>query len=549
MALNDGQWAAQVTDIVAALIAETITAEQAAAQLAAATGDWTVSASAILELAQRVSRFLAKLNGLVVMDGPPDPGVGELNTWCFDRLTGDFFGPKTAAGWGASSFSLVGPPGKSALDIVIAAGELPAGATDQDFADWLADAQIAAVEAAVQPMVNAVEADRQAVDTAAGQVEADRQAVDATAVQVEADRAAIAADRAVVVMKAGEVEGDRQAVDAAAVSVEADRQAVGADAGQVETDRQAVEATAVQVEAGRTAVAADRVVVVTKAGEVEDDRQAVDAAVGAVEADRQAVDTAAGQVETDRQAVDAAAVQVETMRGEAQQFRNEAEQFKNEAGDIAGGDFLTEAAANALYRQLAVLLNITDVNGLAAALAGKATPADIADAVQAIVGMAPAELDTLKEIADRLVGAEGDYAALVLVLAGKASQDALDALAAIVADKAAQADLVAALARVTMLEAKAVSPWVAKTAAFAAQSGDRILADTTVTAWSLTLPASGEVSVQDVAGTWPSKHLTVVGPIRGSAGDMVCDQSASLLFIRPPGAAAWIVTKSEGISA
>lgn len=216
-----------------------------------------------------------------------------------------------------------------------------------------------------------------------------------------------------------------------------------------------------------------------------------------------------------------AAIQI--LRDQALQYRNEALQFRDEAGEIAGGDFLSRALADTLYRaidalipmsdidglqgafdaavisndaryrkiadalvvgdvtglqealdgkttaaavqaagdlryrQLAVALGITDIDGLTAALDGKATPADITAAVQAIVGMAPAELDTLKEIADRLVGAEDDYAAIVLVLAGKASQDDLDALALLVADKTAQADFVTALARITALEAKPAS--------------------------------------------------------------------------------------------
>jgi len=164
-------------------------------------------------------------------------------------------------------------------------------------------------------------------------------------------------------------------------------------------------------------------------------------------------------------------VQVEAMRGATQQFRNEAKQFRDEAAAIAGGDFLTEADGNALYRKLADLLSIADVDGLAAALASKAAKSDLA----------------------------------------------LD--------------------------------WHVKTGAYAAARLDRVLADTSGGAWSLTLPADGEVQVQDCAGTWATQNLTIVGPIRGSTGDLICDQSAILRFVRPPGAAAWIVTKSEGVKA
>lgn len=90
MSSTDAEWSEAVTGIIVRLIAGTLSPEDAALEWAAATKDWTVSASSILELSQRVSRFLARLNGLIVMDGPPDPEVGELNTWYFDRLSGDF---------------------------------------------------------------------------------------------------------------------------------------------------------------------------------------------------------------------------------------------------------------------------------------------------------------------------------------------------------------------------------------------------------------------------------------------------------------------------
>src|SRR5690606_21084285 len=131
--LTDAQWAAAVTDIVDRMIAGTITEAQAAQEWALVTSQWTVSASNIRELSERVSRFLAKLNGLIVMDGPPDPGVGDLNTWYMNRLKGDFYGPKKASGWGDIAFSLVGPAGASAKQIVINAGLLPEGATDAQF--------------------------------------------------------------------------------------------------------------------------------------------------------------------------------------------------------------------------------------------------------------------------------------------------------------------------------------------------------------------------------------------------------------------------------
>jgi len=63
---------------------------------------------------------------------------------------------------------------------------------------------------------------------------------------------------------------------------------------------------------------------------------------------------------------------------------------------------------------------ISTVLGLQTALDGKATPAAIDTAVQALIGMAPAELDTLKEIADVLSANTTSDAALVAVVATKA---------------------------------------------------------------------------------------------------------------------------------
>lgn len=63
---------------------------------------------------------------------------------------------------------------------------------------------------------------------------------------------------------------------------------------------------------------------------------------------------------------------------------------------------------------------IATIVGLVDALASKATPADISTAIQAVSGLAPASLDTLKEIADALLANGTSDAALVSVVAGKA---------------------------------------------------------------------------------------------------------------------------------
>ena len=110
MALTDAQWAEQVAAVVADLVTETITEAQASALIAAATEDWPTRTLSNADLAARVSRFLARLNGLILTNGAPDVALGELNTFAYDTVNGALYGPKTASGWG-TPVSLVGPPG------------------------------------------------------------------------------------------------------------------------------------------------------------------------------------------------------------------------------------------------------------------------------------------------------------------------------------------------------------------------------------------------------------------------------------------------------
>lgn len=184
MALTDAQWSATQIDINARLNAGTITEAQAIAELTEATENWPTRTLSNADLAARVSRFLARLNGLILTEGPPDIALGELNTFAYDTVNGALYGPKTAAGWG-SGVSLVGPAGLSAKQIVINAGLLPSGATDAQFAAWLADAQIAKV----QPLVDAAEASATSAASDAGAAQAAAMAirsVAAEAVSVEA---------------------------------------------------------------------------------------------------------------------------------------------------------------------------------------------------------------------------------------------------------------------------------------------------------------------------------------------------------------------------
>lgn len=73
------------------------------------------------------------------------------------------------------------------------------------------------------------------------------------------------------------------------------------------------------------------------------------------------------------------------------------------------------------------------ITGLIAALAAKATPADIVAAINALIGTAPGVLDTLGEISDAINDDANLYTTLVTALAGKQPLDAdLTAIAALV---------------------------------------------------------------------------------------------------------------------
>ncbi|WP_295170118.1 hypothetical protein [uncultured Brevundimonas sp.] len=415
--LTDDQWVDELIAVIRGLIDGSLTSAAADARLTLATKNWPTRTLSNADLVIRISRFFAQLDGFLAMAGPPDPEIGKPGAYYMNTDTGDFYGPKKATGWGGTTFSLVGPAGQSAKQIVIAAGLLPAGATDAQFATWLANSQ----KAAVQPLLDDAKTARDQAVAAKADVEADAQAAAANALATNEDRAATAADAQATGADRLAIAAAAQAATEAAQSTAADRQATGADAQATDADRQAAQSAAASADADAQATAADRAATAADAQATAEDRQSATAAAQSAEADAQA--TAA-----DRQATGEDHTAVQALRAEALGFRNEAEQFRNEAGEIAGGDFLTEATADGRYRKLADLLAIADVNGLGAALAGKVTTQQLSDAVQAIVGMAPADLDTLKEIADRLVDAEGDYAALVGVIAGKASQASVDAL-------------------------------------------------------------------------------------------------------------------------
>lgn len=74
------------------------------------------------------------------------------------------------------------------------------------------------------------------------------------------------------------------------------------------------------------------------------------------------------------------------------------------------------------------------------------------------------------------------------------------------------------------------SAWQIKTTTYTAQSGDRIMANTTSAAWTLTLPASPtagtKVTVSDYAGKFGTNNLTVArngSNMLGTTENYVCD--------------------------
>jgi hypothetical protein len=80
-----------------------------------------------------------------------------------------------------------------------------------------------------------------------------------------------------------------------------------------------------------------------------------------------------------------------------------------------------------------------------------------------------------------------------------------------------------------------LSPWALKTSAYTAVDGDRLLADTTAGAFTITLPASPTVGhyieINDPEETWPTNNLTVArngSNIDSLAENLVCNITAKI---------------------
>lgn len=92
------------------------------------------------------------------------------------------------------------------------------------------------------------------------------------------------------------------------------------------------------------------------------------------------------------------------------------------------------------------------------------------------------------------------------------------------------------------------SPWSVKTSTYTAVSGDRLLADTSAGAFTITLPASPApgafVEIDDAEYTWPTNNLTVArngSNIASIADNLVCDMTSKLSFIYIDATIGWKV--------
>jgi hypothetical protein len=92
------------------------------------------------------------------------------------------------------------------------------------------------------------------------------------------------------------------------------------------------------------------------------------------------------------------------------------------------------------------------------------------------------------------------------------------------------------------------SPWSVKTSTYTAVSGDRLLADTSAGAFTITLPASPApgafVEIDDAEYTWPTNNLTVArngSNIASIADNLLCDMTCKLSFIYIDATIGWKV--------
>ncbi|NBB65310.1 hypothetical protein GVN18_39285 [Pseudomonas sp. ODNR1LW] len=112
MALTDAQWSAALADIMARLAAGDITESTAATELTTATTDWPTRSLSNADLLQKISATLLRFNATVYSPELPNDDLGAVGAYWVHEPTGDYYGPKTVAGWPEEpAGSLAGPPG------------------------------------------------------------------------------------------------------------------------------------------------------------------------------------------------------------------------------------------------------------------------------------------------------------------------------------------------------------------------------------------------------------------------------------------------------
>lgn len=181
----------------------------------------------LTELSVDNRNLLTRLDPFFLTTGKPGAGVGAVGSVAVDLTARIVYGPKASSGadpWGDGDPFTQGEAGLSAKQIVIAAGALPSDATDEDFATWLANAQIAAV----QPLLDDAE-------TAAS-------AAAASAAAADADATAAATSAATATTKADEASTSATAAAASETAAETARDAALAAQVAAETARDEAEA-------------------------------------------------------------------------------------------------------------------------------------------------------------------------------------------------------------------------------------------------------------------------------------------------------------------
>ncbi|WP_368933473.1 hypothetical protein [Brevundimonas naejangsanensis] len=291
----------------------------------------------LIELANQLLIVAGRIPGVITVTGPPANTLGAVGSSAFWAEERTWYGPKTAEGWPPGVVVTQGPDGLSAKQIIINAGLLPPGATDAQFATWLADAQIDKV----QPLVDAAAASAtsaasdagaaQAAATAAGEArtgaEAAQAAVAGAADATAADRLATGADRTAVA-------DDRAAVEAAALAASGHANDAASAAGVSVAAKDLAEGAASAAAVSAAATADDALATAA-------DRQAVADDKAAVAADRAAAEAAAQTATSEAGAASGHADNADTARIAAEAAQAAAEQARDEAEAIAGGDFVT----------------------------------------------------------------------------------------------------------------------------------------------------------------------------------------------------------------